>query len=182
MRIAVTGTHGSGKSTLIADLVEAHPAYEAVPEPYWDLTQLGVAFMDEPSSADFADQLAHSVRTILDARSEPNIVFDRSPIDFIAYLEVLNESKGEEWVPSGTLLRRIEAALETLDLLVFLPLSIPDEISETIEHPKLRRAVDARLKLILREDSLGLAELMPKVLEITGSRNMRNERLSAALS
>lgn len=39
MRIAVTGTHGSGKTTLIDDFVAAHPAYEHEQKPYWALAQ-----------------------------------------------------------------------------------------------------------------------------------------------
>ncbi len=182
MRIAVTGTHGSGKTTLIDDFVEAHPAYDGVPEPYWDLAQGDVALGAEPSTDDFEIQLAHSIRTITASKAETNVIFDRCPIDFIAYLEVMCERAGDEWTPSGRQLAGIENAMATLDLVVFLPLSTPDEIATPIEKPGLRRRVDERLKLILREDSLGLGEEMPKVLEITGSRNARNERLSAALS
>ena len=48
MRIAVTGTHGSGKTTLIEDFLERHPRYEHEPEPYLALAQNGVAFADGP--------------------------------------------------------------------------------------------------------------------------------------
>ena len=33
MRIAVAGTHASGKSTLIADFLATHPEYAHEPEP-----------------------------------------------------------------------------------------------------------------------------------------------------
>ncbi|WP_057465372.1 AAA family ATPase [Pseudovibrio sp. POLY-S9] len=57
MRIAITGTHGSGKTTLIEDFADQHLNYEATQEPYWDLAEQGVALSDEPSIASFTEQL-----------------------------------------------------------------------------------------------------------------------------
>ena len=119
---------------------------------------------------------------VLGTASEPNIIYDRSPLDFIAYLEIVGENEGAEWTPSGKQLATIEAALATLDLIVLLPLSRPDEIAAEIEYPKLRRAVDARLKLIVGEDALGLLERGPRIIEIHGSRSARIARLSEACS
>ncbi|SDB08356.1 hypothetical protein SAMN02982931_00707 [Bauldia litoralis] len=139
-----------------------------------------MAFPDAPTIDSFAEQLEHSVRVILGSTSEADMIFDRCPLDFIAYLEVLGEKEGVEWAPSGKLLARIEAALSTLDLIAWLPLSQPDEIKATIEYPKLRRAVDARLAGILRDDDLGLLEQGPRIVEIGGSRPARLARLVQA--
>jgi hypothetical protein len=128
-----------------------------------------------------ADQLQQSARLIL-AATDRDMIFDRCPLDFIAYLDVVSEEEGDEWTPSGKLLARIEAALATLDLIVFLPLSRPDEITTEIEYPTLRRAVDERLKLILREDALGLLEDGPRIIEISGPRSARLAQLAAAVA
>ena len=64
-----------------------------------------------------------------------------------------------------------------LDLLVFVPLAEPDDISVPIEYPALRRKVDRRLKAILRDDDLGLFADGPRVLEISGTRDSRLQRL-----
>ena len=54
-----------------------------------------------------------------------------------------------------------------LDLVVFPPLSSPDEIDVTIKHPKLRKLVDARLKLLIRDDPLEIfATGKPQLLEL----------------
>jgi hypothetical protein len=172
MRIAVTGTHGSGKTTLVEDFVAANPHYEHMPEPYWLLVQQGVVFADGPSVADLEEQLKQSCALILGS-SEPDVIFDRCPLDFIAYLEVVSATEGFEWVPDGKLLPRIERALATLDLVVFVPLTHPDEIKVPIEYPKLRTRVDARLKTMLREDDLGLLEQGLRVVEVNGSREER---------
>lgn len=173
MRIAVTGTHGSGKSTLIGDFLDTHPAYRHLQEPYWELVQQGVVFADGPTLADLIEQFEQSAAMILASAAERHVIHDRSPVDFIAYLEVMSAREGDEWSPTGRQLAQAEKALASLDLLVFLPLSEPDEIRTSIEFAALRRAVDRRLKRILRDDDLGLFADGPRIAEITGRRGVR---------
>lgn len=180
MRLAVTGTHGSGKTTLVDDFAAARPDYEAVAEPYWLLAQQGVPFADGPTSADLEDQLTQSCNLILSTEGQEKLIFDRCPLDFIAYLDVVSPREGFEWAPSGKLLGRIEKALSSLDLIVFLPLSRPDDIAVAIEFPRLRAQTDTRLKAILRMDDLGLLETGPRVLELTGPPQTRLTALLAA--
>jgi hypothetical protein len=179
MRLAITGTHGTGKTTLLEDFVSAQPLYEAVPEPYWLLAQQGTPFADGPTIADLEEQLEASCSLILSTAAQEQVIFDRCPLDFIAYLDVVSAAEGFEWTPSGKLLGRIEKALATIELLVFLPLSRPDEISVPIEFPKLRTRTDSRLKAILRKDELGLLEAGPRILELSGTRQQRLDRLVA---
>lgn len=181
MRIAVTGTHGSGKTTLIEDFVAANPHYEHMPEPYWLLVQQGVVFANGPDAADLEEQLRQSCALIL-AATEPDVIFDRCPLDFIAYLEVVSAAEGFEWAPDGKLLKRIENALASLDVVAFVPLTQPDEIKVTIEYPKLRTRVDSRLKTMLREDDLGLLAEGPRVVEVNGSRRARVAELNELLA
>ncbi|KRA47702.1 AAA family ATPase [Devosia sp. Root635] len=179
MRLAITGSHGTGKTTLLDDFAAARPSYEPVPEPYWLLAQQGTPFADGPTSADLEDQLAQSCALILSTTAQRQVIFDRCPLDFIAYLDVVSAREGFEWTPHGKLLGRIETALATIDLLVFLPLSQPDEITVPIEFPKLRARTDRRLKAILRDDDLGLLEAGPRILELSGTRDQRLDRLLA---
>jgi hypothetical protein len=182
MRIAVTGAHGTGKTTLIDDFSDARRGYEREQEPYWSLAQQGVPFADGVSLPDLEQQLEASVGLILARAADPDVIFDRCPIDFIAYLEIVAEAEGGEWTPTGRLLGRIERALAALDLVVFLPLSQPDEIAATIEFPRLRKQVDRRLKAILRDDALGLLDGGPRVLELRGDRDERVRALSAVIA
>jgi len=179
MRIAVTGTHGSGKTTLVEDFAAA-AGYEPVPEPYWLLVQQGVVFADGPDIAGLEEQLKQSCALLL-ASSGPDLIFDRCPLDFLGYLEVMSAAEGFEWSPDGRLLKRMEDALATLDLVAFVPLRRPDEITVAIEYPKLRARVDARLKTMLREDDLGLMADVALV-EVTGTREQRVGRLREALA
>lgn len=182
MRLAVSGAHGVGKTTLIDDFVAAHPGYAREEEPYWALAQQGVVFADGATIPDLEEQLGASAGLILARADDRDIVFDRCPVDFIAYLEVTAAGEGIEWTPSGRLLARIDQAIATLDLLVFVPLTRPDEIAVRIERPKLRAKVDQELAAMLREDTLSLFESgRPRLVEISGSRTERVDRLTAAL-
>lgn len=182
MRIAVTGTHGSGKTTLIEDFIEGHPGWVHEQEPYWALVQQGVEFADGPNVADLEQQLEQSISMLLAPHGNAQ-VFDRSPIDFLAYPHVVGEREGVSWEPTEKLLGRVEEAIHSLDLLVFLPLSEPDDIKVRIEYPRLRLAADRRLKAMLRDDELELfSGTKPRLLEIGGTRGRRVAVLSRAAS
>jgi hypothetical protein len=172
MRIAVTGTHGTGKTTFIDDFTAAHRGYESVAEPYWLLEQQGVPFSDGATIPDLEKQLAESCKLIL-GHAGRDVIFDRCPLDFLAYLEVVSAGEGFEWLPGGRELANIGKALATLDAVLFVPLTSPDDIQVQIELPRLRSRVDRRLKTMLREDDLGLLHDGPPVVEIAGSRAQR---------
>lgn len=186
MRIAITGAHGVGKSTLVEDFTAARPGYLAVPEPYWLLAEEGESLLDGASVADLERQLERSCALIAESAAEstasPDVVFDRCPLDFLAYLVVVAADEGFDWVPHPRLLPRVERALASLDLVAFVPLAEPDEIAAAIERPRLRRRVDARLRGILHDDDLGLLEDGPPILEVSGPRSARVATLLAALA
>jgi hypothetical protein len=178
MRIAVTGTHQVGKTTLIEDLIAANPGYVSVQEAYWELAERGAAFALVPTAADIDQQLDHCLSAILESATTADIVYDRCPLDFIAYHEVIAAAEGGEWAPTGRQLVRIEKALASLELIAFVPIARRDDFLGTIEQPRLRRAVDGQLKSILREDTTGLLAAGPPVVEVAGSRDARSEVLS----
>jgi hypothetical protein len=180
MRIAVTGAHGVGKTTLIEDFVAAYPRFAREQEPYWALAQQGVAFADGATVPDLEQQLKASCEMILEAEAA-DVVFDRCPMDFVAYLEVVAEGEGFEWEPAGRLLSRMDAAIAALDVIAFVPIVEPDEIGVAIEEPRLRTKVDRRLKGLLRRDELGLLAGGPTLVEVPGGREARVAKLAAAL-
>ncbi|MEM9843156.1 MAG: AAA family ATPase [Pseudomonadota bacterium] len=172
MRIAVTGTHGVGKTTLVEDIADAANQFDAIPEPF--VVFLGdAAFVNGPNTDDLEEQLDQSCNLILDSAVERDLVFDRCPLDFLAYLDVVSVAEGSEWTPSPKQLARIERALEALDLIVFVPLLDDDEIADSIEYPELRQQVDERLKAMLRDDGVGLFEGDLPLLEVFGRRQER---------
>lgn len=181
MRIAVTGTHGVGKTTFIDDFVAAYQSYESVAEPYWLLEQQGIPFANGATIGDLETQLAESCKLILGYPDGADVIFDRCPLDFLAYLDVVSASEGFEWLPSGRELATVGKALATLDAVLFVPLTAPDEIAVQIERPRLRHRVDRRLKTMLREDDLGLLHDGPRIIEVVGSRAQRVATAGALL-
>jgi len=160
MRIAFSGTHRTGKTTLVAALAELLPAHGVVDEPYHQLEEEGHEFAEMPSLEDFELQLERSIDCLVN--SAGNQLFDRCPMDLLAYLLTHRDADGfevDDWLP------RVEEAMQRLDLVVFVPVEDPDRVSVPPEERQLRRRIDETLRSILVEDRW---ELGVEVIEVTG--------------
>lgn len=177
MRIVVSGTHASGKSTLIADFAQRHPDFEVFADPYEFLDDAPA----EPDAATFAAQFAISAERLLD-HDDGSIIAERGPLDFLAYLDALEQlgRRTRGGTPPLHMVERAAAAMARVDVLVLLPLNGRDqiEISEE-EDPELRGAMNDAL-LDLADDSTltGAAT----VVEITGDPASRLAQLEAEIA
>lgn len=163
MRIAVSGTHASGKSTLIAELGILLPLYRVVDEPYYSLLDEGYIFAAEPTVEDFEVQLERSVMAITED-SEDCVLFDRCPADYCGYLAALPEVSPDILRKSVSLAKD---ALEHLDLIIFVPVEQPDRIDVSVEEGRrLRKCVDRMLREMLVDDAWGFG---CAVLEVRGT-------------
>lgn len=174
MRIAISGTHRSGKSTLVEDLSDALPEYATVEEPYYLLVEEGYELAEMPSVEDFELQLERSIAYL--EEGDENIIFDRCPADLLGYLLTHSEAEAfnlKRW------LSRVRKALETLDLIVFLPVEDRDRIAlPSSEDAELRALVDEKLKEIFLENPFGFDV---DVLEVAGAPRERVQRVLAYL-
>lgn len=171
MRIAISGTHCSGKSTLAADFVAAHPGYAHEPEPYEWLEETE-GFAETPSADDFHRQLELCVERLRSYGAGANVVFERSPMDFVAYLLALGRS-GAGLIESATELA--SAGLEHLDLIAFTALNDRDPIvAPESEDLELREAVNERLVELYSGDI--------EVIEVRGSPAARLAALERAVA
>lgn len=147
MRIAVAGTHCSGKSTLIADFLAAHPEFAHEPEPY-----------EWTGDADFQRQLEVSVERLSQYPPGARVIAERSPLDFVAYLL----AEGE---PHEEAMELATEGMAHVDLLVVLPLDgsidCPDD-----EDLALRDAMNERLLELVEDVDV-------RVVELHGSRAAR---------
>ena len=65
MRIAVSGTHCMGKSTLIEDFIQKHPHYTHIIEPYHQLEdEASMELAVEPSFESLLEQLEYIPKQI----------------------------------------------------------------------------------------------------------------------
>jgi hypothetical protein len=173
MRIAISGTHFSGKTTLMATFVKQFPNYLSIKEPYLLLEEEGYEFSHPPSIEDFEQQLDFSVRSIL--KSQKDTIFDHSPLDFLAYAQAIEEVDDERWV------QKMDSAIQMLDLIVFCPIEDRDRIPiPTSEDLRLRKKVDENLQDLLLNDSLEILKDV-EVIEVVGSVEKRARIIKAKL-
>jgi predicted ATPase len=175
MRIAFSGSHRVGKTTLVERIAEALPGYTTVDEPYYLLEADGYEFTEQPSLDNFEAQLERSLAAL--AGGERDALFDRCPVDVLAYLLVHHEAARfdpDDWR------ERIHEAMQTLDLVVFVPVEDTDRIAlashDDAEH---RSAVHAKLCELLVDDALGLDA---EVLAVTGDVRVRVDQIMARIA
>ena len=126
MRIVVSGTHASGKSTLIADFCATHPEFARLPDPF----ELLDDFQDQPDVSSFLAQLAISAQRLEEIEPDTDVIAERGPLDFLAYL-ISWESLGGARLSREVLHQALalsNAAMQNVDLLVLLPLNSADQI------------------------------------------------------
>jgi hypothetical protein len=80
MRIGISGTHGTGKTTLAQALCAHVPGHVAADEPYWLLEAEGYEFGFPPSAEDYRALLARSVRSPSSPPLLLQLVYD-DPLD-----------------------------------------------------------------------------------------------------
>lgn len=172
MRVAFSGTHRVGKTTLLDAVSEQLPGYATFEEPYRLLEDDGHELATPPTRDDFELQLRRSLEVLEDGRRD--VLFDRCPIDFLGYLRALGEDFDvDEW------LDEIREAMTSLDLIVFVTIEEPDRIAlPSSEDRRLRRDVDGALQALLLDDPFSFG--VP-VVEVRGSVDARVSQVLDAI-
>jgi hypothetical protein len=159
MRLAVSGSHGVGKSTLIAAFLKQRREYGHEPEAFEvlgddvDVTESGVP------TPDALHQLLEYTVSALEARSEEErVVFDRGPADYLAYAA----ARGKEWLAGekdaflAAHIPIVRSAMGLLGLVAYVPLSDAGPSRRRGEDERFRRRVDRWLRRILLDDAYEL--------------------------
>lgn len=190
MRIAVSGSHSLGKSTLVHDWVARYPQFAREEEPYRALGLYGpyqILFRDESSRLHNGIQLYYSLsRVNRYAAQNSDVIFDRAPIDYLAYSQYTADA-GSTDIDDAFVMSMVPAVIESLDrldIIAFVPKSDdwPVEMETDGIRPTddaYRDAVDAVFKQIYRDGRFGVmtGERCPLVVELVGSREDRLEQL-----
>lgn len=177
MRIVISGTHASGKSTLMSDFGLSHPEYTQLPDPF-DVIDETHAAAGVPS---FFRQLALSADRLSELGAGTRVIAERGPLDFLAYLAALAEL-GRPSAASDALERGYDLtarAMQNVDVLVLLPLNRVDHIwVPDDEDLELRDEMNAQLLELC--DNGDFTDSV-RILEITGDRSQRLAALEAAV-
>jgi hypothetical protein len=112
--------------------------------------------------------LRHTIETVVRYRAGESVVFERSPVDYLAYsaASVRSWSKGERATFLSEHLANGRESMRNLDLVVLLPVArIPGRAGES---PAFRRRVDQALRAALLDDEYDLFDGAdsPRVLEL----------------
>lgn len=164
MRIAFTGSHRVGKTTLAEEVAESLPEYELIHEPYLQLEEDGYLFSEIPALDDYTQQFNFSVRQL--QNNENNVLFDRCPLDLLAYIYAVNKKRN-----ISALYEEMTAAIAEIDLLVFVPIEKDDSIiCQESDLPDLRREVNDILQG-------WLGDFSNDILEVTGTLETRKKQV-----
>lgn len=169
MRIAITGSHRVGKTTLAEEIAESLPDYEFINEPYLQLEEEGYLFSEIPTLEDYIEQFNFSVEQL--QNSDDNAIFDRCPLDLLAYVYAVGKKKN-----ISDLYEEMAAAIAEIDLLVFVPIEKFDLIvCQGSDLPNLRQEVNDIL-----EDWIG--DFSNEILEVTGTLEKRKKQILDKIS
>ena len=174
MRIGISGTHGTGKTTLAETLCAHLPGHITADEPYYLLEEEGYEFEFPPSVDDYRAMLTRSLQSLRSPPPLRAVVFDRTPLDYLAYLAAAGADAERETTDPA-----IRSAVATLDLLVLTV--ITPETEQALpppEMPRLRSAMNDALLEIVYNDPLDLCGDVP-VLVLDGPLG---DRLRAVLN
>ena len=194
MRIAISGSHSLGKSTLVWDWVKRHPEYQREEEPFRALhaEMYDIRFRQECNRLHNGIQMYYNAsRVNLYASLDQCVIFDRAPVDYIAYSQYTAD-KGTTDIDDAfveAMVPRVRETLQRLDLLVFVPMTdlwpvdMEDDGIRPVDLP-YRAEVDAIFKQIYRDKRYDVMPKQdpPKLIELWGSREERLERLDQALA
>ena len=177
MRVGISGTHGTGKTTLAEALCARLPGHVAADEPYYLLEEEGYEVGFPPSPEDYRALLACSVRSLTSPPSRPAVIFDRTPLDYLAYLAATGADPSEEASTAA-----LKSAFTSLDLLVITPVTPETEqVLPAAELPGLRRQMNDALLELVYDDPLNAWGDVP-VLELSGPLDHRLDTVLAALA
>jgi hypothetical protein len=172
MRIAVSGSHNTGKSTLIARFLEQRPEYIHEPEAYETLADdIDLTSSEGPTPDGLESLLQYTLSAVGAHGAGACVVFERSPVDYLAYAAASRRS----WPPRAVAAFRrkhvpiVRASLRQLDLIVFLPVSSRGPIeARPDEDEHFRKRVDEKLRRALIDDDYDLLGDAPtRVIELS---------------
>ena len=155
MRIAVSGSHSTGKSTLIAAFLARRAHYTHEPEAYEELAdEITLSTPEGPDAEGLAMLLEHTLSRVADHPPGAMVIFERSPLDYLAYAAAsrsLSRSDRTEFLRKYR--PAVRDAVRHLDLVAFVPVSRRGPMAgRPHEDERFRRRVDDVLRRVLIDD------------------------------
>jgi hypothetical protein len=194
MRIAVSGSHSLGKSTIVNDWMAQHPGFLREEEPYRALGLYGpyeILFRDASTKLHNGIQLFYNISRIHRyGNFADDVIFDRAPVDYLAYSQY-TANQGTTDIDAAfveSMVPAVRESLDHLDILAFVPRSedwpvaMEDDGIRPVDYA-YRDEVDAIFKEIYREGRFQVfpEKNSPLLVELGGSRETRLSQLQEAI-
>ncbi|CAK6690767.1 AAA family ATPase [Synechococcus sp. CCY9201] len=194
MRIAISGSHSLGKSTVVSDWAATHPSFHKEEEPYRALGLHGpyeILFRENSTRLQNGIQMYYNISRIHRYSSpSDNVIFDRAPVDYLAYSQYTANQQttdiDDEFVAS--MIPPARESLDHLDILAFVPKSdawpvaMEEDGIRPVDHA-YRDDVDAIFKQIYREGRFNVmpTQQAPILIELVGPAEQRLHQLQNAI-
>ena len=151
MKIILTGAHGTGKTTLLNELVKLYsiPALRRTVRSFWE--DNGVSDFEKlPAEirAEFQKYLLLNQISLEDQYQETGFITDRSVLDYLGYAIVSSSMQGSDLELYKAL---IQARLAQYDYIVYCPVEFKAEAEYLRAHPDSQKQVAAVLEQYLAE-------------------------------
>lgn len=158
MRIAVSGSHSTGKSTLIEAFLAERPHYAHEPEAYELLAdEISMTPAEGPDFEGLTALIELTVLVLANYQPGDAVIFERSPVDYLAYAAVTHGmTRAERQDLLDTHLPTVQDAVRQLDLIVLLPVSSRGVAGREGEDEGFRQRVDEALRQALVDDDYDL--------------------------
>ena len=159
MRVAVSGSHSTGKSTLIAAFAAKRPQYVYEPEAYEVLADdIALTSSEGPDSEGLAALLEYTASVLANHQRGATVIFERSPVDYLAYAAASRSMAASECAEfMRAYVPMVRDSIRNLDMIVLLPVSGKGPIaSRPGENERFRERVDDELRRALIDDDYDL--------------------------
>ena len=138
MRIAVSGSHSTGKSTLIAAFLAKCPGYLHEPEAFESLADdVELTSSEGPTAEGLQALLEHTISSLALHPPGTLVVFERSPVDYLAYAAASRPS----W-PTGVPSRPGESAGFRRRVAAALQRALLDDDYDLFGDPESPRVIE----------------------------------------
>lgn len=185
MRLAISGTAGQGKTTLIKDFLAVWPMYSSPTKSYRDvLIEKNLQHSSRTSEQTQQCILDFMVEQLKETSKDDNIIFDRCPLDNLVYSLWMNSKDNtaisDEFI--AKCIKKMQQSMKYIDIIFWIPYSaaIPvvqdglrdadveyiKEIDALFEEIYMQSVYNPDFSLLPKGDR-------PPIITLTGTRENR---------
>jgi len=157
-RIGLSGTNWTGKTDAICTFVKEHPKLDIEIVTLSDLVACSPFPMKEDQTLEGSQWMAEQVRSLLNKANGEIQIFDRTPLDILAFTLYAENRTGSE---DASVLKNVLELVKCFDILFYLPISNEWPVNTPRNHHKIQfaRQMDSYIRKAIDEFDLNVVSL-----------------------